>query len=85
VNIVRVRNATSTGLGVAKAAIATQSLRTRALRGIGTIPGVEDATIVAEDDESVHIQYRWAGVRDFDRTDEHLAPFGVEKIWDLRP
>jgi hypothetical protein len=56
-------------------------IETDAINGVGSIPGVVDVTIEAGDADSVTLSYEWIGSEDFDRTDEHLANYGLRKRW----
>lgn len=52
-----------------------------ALSGIGSIPGASDVQIEAVDSGSVMLSYLWSGAEQFERTDEHLAQYGLRKQW----
>jgi len=51
------------------------------IRALADIPGVQDPRIENEADESVEISYIWTGEAPFWCTQEHLAPFGLERIY----
>lgn len=56
-------------------------LGTDALNGIQSIPGVLNAEVISEKPTEVIVTFEWDGRPDFQMTDEHLQPFGVQKVW----
>lgn len=56
----------------------TNRVGTDALGAIGSIPGVTDARLEDESDDSAIISYSWSGEEKFLDLAEHLDKFGLE-------
>jgi hypothetical protein len=56
-------------------------LETDALNGVGSIPGVSDVEIESSNHLSVTLSFSWTGQGQFDRTDEHLEKYGLQRRW----
>lgn len=54
---------------------------TAGLTAISTISGVEDPRIENETEDQVEISYRWSGTEKFQTTQEHLAQYGLERMY----
>ena len=61
--------------------VAAGKIGAQALLALAQIPGVEDLRIENETDEKVDLSYVWTGQETFWTTQEHLAQFGLERIF----
>jgi len=62
--------------------LAPASISDAAVAAMSTIEGVENPTIEDVDADSAIVSYDWTkGTQHFDRTDEHLARYGLRKDW----
>ncbi|MDE3109588.1 MAG: hypothetical protein KGL02_06570 [Acidobacteriota bacterium] len=63
--------------------LTTGDIGTAAIAALSAIDGVESPAVEDEDGDGAIISYNWTrGSERFDRTDEHLAQYRLEKDWD---
>lgn len=61
--------------------LATGAIGADGLAAISAIPGVEDARVERETEHQVEISYAWIGAARFWTTQEHLAQFGLQRMY----
>jgi len=62
-------------------------METDAINAVNAIPGVSEVELEWSTSQSVTLSYAWGGQEDFQGTDEHLAHWGLRKLWhnDIPP
>jgi hypothetical protein len=62
----------------------SNSMETDALNGVGSIPGVTDLQVEETGADFVTLSCRWTGTTQFDRTDDHLLQYGLQRRWNAK-
>lgn len=61
--------------------VKVSNMESAALEGISTILGVSKVSVISAKDGKVELSYQWNGEKDYEITDEHLANYGLKKVW----